>query len=847
MNDKHPLVPVEDGVERVDSLMQLPAESGRQTSPFRKAHSVLRGRYKWAITLGLIFAITGGTLGYRLVEPIYRAHGTLRVQPILPKVLYESEQNSLLPMFSAYVGSQVALISSSRVVNKALSHEQWQSVGRERSPETIQQFNDSLSVNHPRNSELILVSFDDTDPSAARKAVHSVIESFIEIFGDTDVQSVNYRLEQLESRRNQLRNELQALVRRQEALAKEFGSKNLEQIYQKKLEQVAEYEQDLKEMEVTIQLAENAVDGAKKAREEAEGEASNQPSPDQPNQGAEQPEAHNSYVALTPVQIAARDPKMSNMLQQKQAAERELKRLSLTLGENHRQVVQARTLLDSIQESIDEYAADFNEQLAQLSGGENMAGPGNRQNMSLDQLKERYDAIKKLHAETRKEAVELGNKNITLSSLQNEEATLRDRLDETELRMEQLKVESAVSGRISIVSRGELPLKPYKDRRQGLAFVGAVFGGSLGFGIVLLIGSLDRRLRSLDDAQDTLAQLTMLGILPRLPDDLAEPEHAAVAAHCVHQIRTLLQIGSDAQGRRVFAITSPGAQDGKTSLSLALGVSFAAAGSKTLLVDCDLIGGGLTLRVDTIIRRKIGQVLQREQLVTQQQVEEALQIAQESNRRLGETLIELGYLSQEDLDEALSLQEQTPVGLLDALEGEPLEECVAATGIKSLDILPVGGAEAYDVCKVSPTFVRRLLEDARSQYDVVLIDTGPVPGSLEASHICAESDGVVMVVARGEQRRQAEKSVNHLYSIGARVLGLVFNRAEGSDVQVLSASLTDALSEAQMVDDDGVEQRTSTRLAISQDESEEARRFDPVARAVASSSNSTRRNGSKSS
>jgi Mrp family chromosome partitioning ATPase len=338
----------------------------------------------------------------------------------------------------------------------------------------------------------------------------------------------------------------------------------------------------------------------------------------------------------------------------------------------------------------------------------------------------------------------------------------------------------------------------------------------------------------------------MLGILPRLPDDLAEPEHAAVAAHCVHQVRMLLQIGSEAQGRRVFAVTSPGAQDGKTSLALALGVSFASSGSKTLLVDCDVIGGGLTLRVDTIIRRKIGQVLQREELVTQQQVDEALQIAQESNRRLGETLIELGYLTQEDLNQALTLQEQTPVGLIDALEGEPLEECVAATGIRSMDILPVGGAETYDVCRVSPTAVRRLLEEARGQYDVVVIDTGPVPGSLEASHICAEADGVIMVVARGEQRKQAEKSVNHLYSIGARVLGLVFNRAEGTDVQVLSASLSDALSEAQAFDEDGLPGRTPTRLGLKPEESEESSRFDPVARAVASSSQSSRHNGSRS-
>ncbi|QNN24907.1 hypothetical protein HED60_22375 [Planctomycetales bacterium ZRK34] len=792
--------------------------------------------------LGLIFAVAGGTLGYRMTEPVYRAFGTIRVQPILPRVLYQQEQNSLLPMFDAYVGSQVAMIESSRVLNRAMKSNEWDALGRGRTPDDIQQFHDNLEVSHPRNSELIVVAFEDIDPEASRRAVKAVIDSYVEIFGDTDVQSVNYRLEQLQQRSSQLRSELASKDRMRQSIASEFGSNDLETIYQAKLTEVNGYDQQIKQLKVRIQLTKNMLNGKSGEVATDAGEKVVKPDEavaDEPESDDKSAEAVAPLTALTAVEIAQQDRQMLELMNQKEALEREMARLKLSLGENHRQVLQTRTLLESIEDSIVKRTAEFNQQLQQMGGA---VGTGE----TLAQLEERLKALQQLYDTTKEETTELGKKNLRLQSLATEMETTKARLNETELRIEQLKVESAVSGRISVVSEGDLPLKPYKDRRKSMAALGGMMGLCFGVGIVLLIGSMDRRLRSLDDAQDTLGQLTMLGILPRLPDDLAEPEHAAVAAHCVHQVRMLLQIGSEAQGRRVFAVTSPGAQDGKTSLALALGVSFASSGSKTLLVDCDVIGGGLTLRVDTIIRRKIGQVLQREQLVTQQQVDEALQIAQESNRRLGETLIELGYLTQEDLDEALTLQEQTPVGLIDALDGEPLEECVAATGIRSMDILPVGGAEAYDVCRVSPTAVRRLLEEARGQYDVVVIDTGPVPGSLEASHICAEADGVIMVVARGEQRNQAEKSVNHLYSIGARVLGLVFNRAEGTDVQVLSASLSDALSEAQSFDDDGTPGRSPTRLGLKPDESEESSRFDPVARAVASSSQGSRHNGSRS-
>jgi Mrp family chromosome partitioning ATPase len=221
---------------------------------------------------------------------------------------------------------------------------------------------------------------------------------------------------------------------------------------------------------------------------------------------------------------------------------------------------------------------------------------------------------------------------------------------------------------------------------------------------------------------------------------------------------------------------------GKTSLTLALGVSFAAADSRTLLIDCDLVGGGLTSRANAIVKRKIGRVLQREGLLTDEQLEEAMRLASGSRRRLGEILVELGHLKAEELDSALVAQQKGSVGLLDAINGEALSECVAATGIQGLSVLPLGGARAQHASKVTPAALRRVLAEARKHYDTILIDTGPAPGSLEASVVAAEVDGVILCVSRGEQRPLAEQCVAHLQSVGARVAGVVFNRAETTDV-----------------------------------------------------------------
>jgi len=312
----------------------------------------------------------------------------------------------------------------------------------------------------------------------------------------------------------------------------------------------------------------------------------------------------------------------------------------------------------------------------------------------------------------------------------------------------------------------------------------------------------------------------MLGILPNLPDDLSDPEQAALTAHFVHQIRTLLQIWEGSNDKQAFSITSPVSGTGKTSLTLALGVSFAAADSKTLLIDCDIIGGGLTARANAIVKRKIGKILQKEGVITAKQLDEALKVASGKRARLGEILMELGYVTENDVNSALVQQQKASVGLLDVIGGESLDECVAETGIPNLWVLPLGSAKAQHASKLSPLAMRRVVQECRKRFDTILIDTGPVPGSLEASVVAAQVDGVILCVSRGEQRPLAEKSVDHLLSIGAKVAGVVFNRARSEDMTIYSTTLRTSLPQ-----DNGK----------GGGEAAKSSRFGPMARAVASS------------
>jgi Mrp family chromosome partitioning ATPase len=306
----------------------------------------------------------------------------------------------------------------------------------------------------------------------------------------------------------------------------------------------------------------------------------------------------------------------------------------------------------------------------------------------------------------------------------------------------------------------------------------------------MLLGASDRRHRYVEDAVEVLKRQPLLGVVPNMSRKNDDPAQAAIAAMGVNQIRAMLQLGALAEQRRTFAITSGSAGEGKTSLSVALGMSFAHSGTRTLLIDFDLVGRSLSARCDRIHRERIGELLVRSGAITPAQLREAVDAAGERRTRLGEVLVSLGHLTQECLDESLQRQASTAVGLPDALEGAPLSRCVVTVGQgpKSLSILPGGFATAQYISSVSPLKLRELLQRAKREYDVVLVDTGPLPGSLEAAIVSTLVDEVLVVVSHGTHRSMANRAIEQLDRIGARVAGIVFNRALRSCVDRYGSS-----------------------------------------------------------
>jgi capsular exopolysaccharide synthesis family protein len=185
-------------------------------------------------------------------------------------------------------------------------------------------------------------------------------------------------------------------------------------------------------------------------------------------------------------------------------------------------------------------------------------------------------------------------------------------------------------------------------------------------------------------------------------------------------LRTKIHFASKDQELKTLMITSTQAGEGKTTTISNLALTYAQEGKKVLLVDADMRKPSLH-RVFSLPNYQ------------------------------GLSTLLTGHTSIQD-----SIQE-TIVDHLSLLSSGPV---------------PANPAELMD-----SVVMRDLLEQLKSQYDVILIDTPSVLAVSDSVIVSALCDGVVMVVAAGKVRKDhLKKAKEQLDHVNARILGIVMNK-----------------------------------------------------------------------
>jgi capsular exopolysaccharide synthesis family protein len=147
---------------------------------------------------------------------------------------------------------------------------------------------------------------------------------------------------------------------------------------------------------------------------------------------------------------------------------------------------------------------------------------------------------------------------------------------------------------IRVLSPAVVPQSPTTNRRLQLAVMGLFAGIGVAVGAAVLLDRVDRRVRYPEQITHELG-LPLLGVVPRLKRAVGENAdiEALPVIEALRGVRLNLTHAHGEQGPLVFTVTSPGAGDGKSFISLNLALAFAEAGHRTVLIDGDNRRGSL--------------------------------------------------------------------------------------------------------------------------------------------------------------------------------------------------------------------------------------------------------------
>ncbi|MFK8115156.1 MAG: GumC family protein [Rubripirellula sp.] len=340
-------------------------------------------------------------------------------------------------------------------------------------------------------------------------------------------------------------------------------------------------------------------------------------------------------------------------------------------------------------------------------------------------LKSSYEVLlNERYEEKLKAANASGDKLMDLQFTKAELAREESVFDKISERAMALTTEARAPGRVSLLSSAEPPLGPVESLPLRNLAAAIFASGCFPFGLALLWELSVRRIGDVDQLSQH-ASLPVVGEVAKLPMRIRALTPGGSRAlslfeESIDSLRVGLILPDQNKDLQVIAITSAVHSEGKSSVSSQLAVSIGRSIKEpVLLIDGDL------------------------------RVPDVHHIFEVSN----------------------------DLGMAAVLDGRAtLEEAIITTWSDTVHLLPAGRLKKSPHKLMSIEILKELLDELRTQYRYIVIDTPPILSASEALMLAKVADGTVLSTRRNVSREsQVRIAYERLMKAGARPMGAVFN------------------------------------------------------------------------
>ncbi|MEY4133579.1 MAG: hypothetical protein RL592_1637 [Verrucomicrobiota bacterium] len=347
---------------------------------------------------------------------------------------------------------------------------------------------------------------------------------------------------------------------------------------------------------------------------------------------------------------------------------------------------------------------------------------------ALENAKARHEAILRNLAAKEEEISKLQAANVELERVDKDVKSSEEFLGRMKLSYEEAKLRSSTSGTstsISILDAPSVSDKPINKNYYFNALVGVGSGMLFGIVLIVVIGTLDDRIKSAKDVEGSLG-LPLIGTVPRVANTsgpsralLARQDKDRIATEAVRSIYSALKVNPAVSKARVFLVTSTRPSEGKTFVATNLALIFAQHSERVLVIDADL--------------------------------------------RLPNVGPSLGFTGDGGLSKWFN-SEMT------------LDEAIVHDVAPGLDVLPVGLSCKNPTQVINNPKFLAMIEGLRERYDRIFIDSPPIGAVSDALHLLPKVDGVLYVVRYNTVNlRNATSCLARLREAQAPLLGVILN------------------------------------------------------------------------